>query len=463
MSRTRQSGIGRSRLRLLPLLLTAGILASPAFPARAQANPGPKSPVLSSCVKKVNAAHPLHDDGKSVPPDRLQALSKGVNLTDVFVPSMSTARVSQDIAQLRSLGLRHARIPLDPSWVISWRPDGKPDARLARLDDTVCSALSSGLAVILDMHPEDSLALKDTAPPDNVDALALAWDRLATRYAAFTPDLMFFEALNEPTFSNAAHWDRAQQVLLAHIREAAPHHTILLTATPDSTAGALAGLAPVDDADVAYVFHFYSPMVFTHQGADWASHDLGSIRGLVYPAEPGNAGAVRDRAAVADEKPLANYLASYANAHAIQAEIDVATRWAASHDAHLVVTEFGVYRAVAPQAARVAWLRDVRKALEARSIGWTVWEYRGGFGIDGELSRGCGSEQSASSALGLCGPGKTRAGGEGGSMRANLGMATLPTWPGTARADRRAAGCAASLKGLRVSSASGPARFAVRT
>ncbi len=408
MSRTRQSNVGRSRLRLLPLLLTAGIFAGPALSARAQTSPGPKSPALSSCVKKVNATHPLRDDGKSVPPDRLQALSKGVNLTDVFTPSMSTARVGQDITQLRSLGLRHARIPLDPSWVISWRPDGKPDARLARLDDTVCSALSSGLAVILDVHPEDSLALKDAAPPDNVDALALAWDRLAARYSAFTPDLMFFEALNEPAFSNAARWDRAQQVLLAHIRQAAPHHTILLTATPDSTAGALAGLAPVDDADVAYVFHFYSPMVFTHQGADWASPDLGSIRGLVYPAEPGNAAGVRDRAVAADEKPLANYLASYANADAIQAEIDVAAHWAASHDAHLVVTEFGVYGAIAPQAARVAWLRDVRKALEARSIGWTVWEYRGGFGIDGDLSRGCGSEQSVGSALGLCQPGKTQ-------------------------------------------------------
>ncbi len=318
MSRTRQSGIGRSRPRLLPPLPTAGVLASPASPVRAQANPGPKSPALSSCVKKVNAAHPPRSDSKSVPPDRLQALSKGVNLTDVFTPGMSTARVGQDIAQLRSLGPRHARIPLDPSWVISWRPDGKPDARLACLDDTVCSALSLGLAVILDMHPEDSLALKDTAPPDNVDALALAWDRLAAR-------------------------------------------------------------------------------------------------------------------------------------------------WAASHDVHLVVTEFGVYRAIAPQAARVAWLRDVRKALEARSTGWTVG------------SIGAASASTASSVvvaalnsrsavrLGCADPAKPKAGGEGGSMRANLGMATLPTWPGTARAGRRAAGCATSFKGLRALNTSGSARFAVRT
>jgi endoglucanase len=26
------------------------------------------------------------------------------------------------------------------------------------------------------------------------------------------------------------------------------------------------------------------------------------------------------------------------------------------------------------------WLRDVRTALEADGIGWTMWDYRGGFG-----------------------------------------------------------------------------------
>lgn len=213
---------GRCKGLFSRVLLAALVAAGPGYQAlaqtRAQTNAGPKSPALSSCVRKVNAAHPKRDEGKSAPaPDRLQALSKGVNLTDIFRPSVSMATLGQDVARLRSLGIRHARIPLDPAWVIAWPADDTPDARLARLDDTVCLALSSGLAVILDVHPEGSLALKDAAPPDTVDALALAWDRLGARYAAFTPDLVFFEALNEPALRNAAHWDLAQQVLLAHI------------------------------------------------------------------------------------------------------------------------------------------------------------------------------------------------------------------------------------------------------
>jgi hypothetical protein len=27
------------------------------------------------------------------------------------------------------------------------------------------------------------------------------------------------------------------------------------------------------------------------------------------------------------------------------------------------------------------WIHDVRIALEADSIGWTMWDYRGGFGV----------------------------------------------------------------------------------
>ena len=39
--------------------------------------------------------------------------------------------------------------------------------------------------------------------------------------------------------------------MLEHIRTVAPHHTVLLTASPDNTAFALAALTPVEDQNVA--------------------------------------------------------------------------------------------------------------------------------------------------------------------------------------------------------------------
>ena len=30
---------------------------------------------------------------------------------------------------------------------------------------------------------------------------------------------------------------------------------------------------------------------------------------------------------------------------------------------------------------RAAWISDVRSTLEKYNIGWTMWDYRGGFGV----------------------------------------------------------------------------------
>lgn len=129
--------------------------------------------------------------------------------------------------------------------------------------------------------------------------------------------------------------------------------------------------------------------------------ELGSIKRLMYPAEADNVASVRRNAVTADVG-LSNFLKHYAAPNGIAGEIDMAAHWAADYHVPLVVTEFGVYNSVAPPVSRANWMRDVRRTLEARGIGSTVWEYRGGFGIDADLRRMCGGEASIRSAFGLC-------------------------------------------------------------
>ena len=47
----------------------------------------------------------------------------------------------------------------------------------------------------------------------------------------------------------------------------------------------------------------------------------------------------------------------------------------------LTCNEFGVFRPYADPNDRAAWLHDVRTILEKYGIGWTMWDYRGGFGV----------------------------------------------------------------------------------
>lgn len=40
-----------------------------------------------------------------------------------------------------------------------------------------------------------------------------------------------------------------------------------------------------------------------------------------------------------------------------------------------------MYRKNARPEDRAAWLSDLRTALEKHGMGWTMWDYSGGFGV----------------------------------------------------------------------------------
>lgn len=372
---------------LVPLVASPSLAATPSESPQA----------CAAAVNKAAQSRAVHAFGS-----RDAVLSRGVNLTTLFDPAPA-GQDAADIRNLKSIGIRHVRIPIDPVWVLSWPAGDATDEKLRRLDAVVCTALRLGIAVILDNHG-GGLHPTDASTEAALPRLGAAWDRLAARYAIYTPDLMFFEALNEPAFTDSKRWEPWQRDILAHIRAAAPQHTVLLTASPDSTPWGLSALTPLPDSNVIYVFHFYSPGLFTVQGANWVSPSLETVRGLKYPAEPGNVKSVEAQAAASYRKDLENYGKDYADTRALQAEIDVAANWARANHVQLIVTEFGVFNGAVPPNSRAAWLRDVRQALEQRSIGWTVWEYRGGFGVVSDLEHPCGTPASAKDALGLCAP-----------------------------------------------------------
>ncbi len=349
-------------------------------------------PPLSRCAD--------HAPSAAADPVRSGVLSRGVNMTDALRPAVPMAQVRRDLAAVRGLGLRHVRLPVSPSWVLEWPGAGLPDARLQRLDAVVCAAVAQGLAVILDAHPEDELALNDAAGPAAIDGLAAAWTRLAERYAVVPPGLMVFEALNEPGLTDAGRWAADRRILLDRIRRAAPRHTVLLTASPSSTAAALAGSEPEDDRRVAYVFHFYSPMVFTHQGAEWADPDLYSIRGLAYPASEANVERARAGAVPPLRPALDRYAFADGSPEAIRGQIALAAQWRPVRRAargHRV-------RCVRDRGSRVTARLAARRAQRPRGERHRVDDIgdRGGFGIDAGLVRPCSDNGSTRIALGLC-------------------------------------------------------------
>lgn len=325
-----------------------------------------------------------HQAMADVPAERLHVLSRGVNLINIFDPQASLSNVHNEIDEIKNAGFTHVRFFIDPAWV--WRP-GEP----AHLDQVIHAAISAKIGVILCMQ-----SYKQPFTEDQVTTWTKAWITIAKHYANTSPDYLYFELANEPGFT-AERWADIQETLRQLIRQIVPDHTLLLTGSPTSTSYALADLPPSPDDNVVYVFHEYQPMIFTHQGADWADPKFTTVEGLQYPPQPDNLKLIEGHADAALRPDIDEYrrLGTNVILHDVQPALD----WAQKNHQHLIVTEFGVYRPFAPPPSRAAWLHDARVTLEKYGIGWTVWEYNGGFGIKPELDLGCGRLPMA---LGLC-------------------------------------------------------------
>jgi endoglucanase len=141
-------------------------------------------------------------------------------------------------------------------------------------------------------------------------------------------------------------------------------------------------IEPLRDPNIIYNFHFYSPHVFTHQGATWGENYWHFVKGLPYPS---NAENVLEAAAgvpdPAKRLQVARYGMDQWNAARMDAEFDQVAAWGKRWGIVLVCNEFGAYRKSEKPEDRAAWISDVRKSLEKHGIGWTMWDYSGGFGV----------------------------------------------------------------------------------
>jgi aryl-phospho-beta-D-glucosidase BglC (GH1 family) len=248
------------------------------------------------------------------------------------------------------------------------------------LDAAVKMILDAGLAVEIDMHPDSDFKAK-LNQDDFVERFADFWRTVAQHYSSWDADRVFFEILNEPEMRDAYRWYGVEAKLATAIRQAAPAHTIIAAGAKWDDNDDMIFLEPLRDPNVIYVFHFYEPHIFTHQGATWGAYYWHWLKGLHYPSSPENAAQV---AATVPEPihrlDVVRYGQDHWDASRIEAEINQAADWAKQNGVPLVCNEFGVFRNADPQD-RAAWIKDTRTALERHNIGWAMWDYSGSFGV----------------------------------------------------------------------------------
>ena len=323
---------------------------------------------------------------------RARHLEHGINASEWFAQSpndYSAARTNRytdarDIALMAHLGFDHVRLSIDPVPLEQYprAADGLNADFVARLDRAVDAILANGLAVEIDLQPEDNYKQQLRVGDYAVDELTMLWRKLAAHYAGRDPDRVFFEILNEPEVNDAYRWAGIQARLAAAIRQAAPRNTIIATGANYSNLLDLLALHPLADGNVIYNFHFYEPHEFTHQGASWGLTWWSYTHGIPYPPSDTTMQALLlEVPDAADRFALESYWLDHWDAHRIRMTIDAAAAWARENNVPLICNEFGAYRNASDPVSRANWIHDVRTAFEADGIGWAMWDYRGSFGV----------------------------------------------------------------------------------
>jgi endoglucanase len=293
------------------------------------------------------------------------SLARGINITGWFRfpvsrdPTVLAAYMSdRALADLRADGFDFVRLAVDPD-VIDMPVVIAAMRRIQR----------QGLTVVVSPHPHDWHL--ETQP----DRLLAFWRNLAPALRSLEPARTVPEIVNEPVFpGDPSAWAALQHAVLAEIRRSMPNAPVVLTGQDWGSVGGLLALAPEDDPNVIYSFHFYDPSELTSLAAYRPGLDRIALARLPFPVSNGCASTAAGAADAGTRDLMRYYCALGWDAPHVAAPVERAAAWGRLHHVRVLAGEFGASSAL-NATARLAWLRTAREAFETRGIGWALWGY----------------------------------------------------------------------------------------
>lgn len=286
-----------------------------------------------------------------------------------------------DFAKVKALGYDHVRLPIDYELIET--EDGTfIEDGFSYIAFAVAQCRENGLKMVLDLHRTPGFSFD---PAHNKTGLFgseelqsrfyAIWRELAARFASES-DVLAFELLNEVTEKEfMPKWNEMMLEAIRIIRGYSKDIFVIAGGYYNNSVEAVGAIAePVDDR-IVYTFHFYEPLLFTHQGAYWIpSMDL-QFRCPFYMTY----GEYIEKS----ERYLAHQHSGFDayDADALIGEeyfedlIAGAVAVARERNVPLYCGEFGVIdRADRAEAAK--WFELFYRVLDRYSIAGAIWSYR---------------------------------------------------------------------------------------
>lgn len=325
------------------------------------------SVVAAAAVSQLDMAHSVKAPLPDPTPARLPRW-RGFNLLEKFVagttgPEPAGPYKEQDFAMIANWGFNFVRLPMSYR---CWTP--ADPARWTELDETVLREVDQAvefgkrynLHVNLNLHRVPGYCVNPPAEPLKLwtddralEAAVFQWKHLAQRYKGRPNREVSFDLINEPNTDEAA-YVRVITALVEGIRSVDPDRLIIADGLQYGTRPVVA----LASLKLGQSTRGYLPMNVSHYKAEWVQLPKDSSP----PTWP------------------ANWMGVTWNAQMLQNIAIAPWQKLEKQGVGVHVGEWGCYNKT-PHDVALLWMEDQLKLWQKAGWGWSLWNFRGAFGI----------------------------------------------------------------------------------
>jgi len=266
---------------------------------------------------------------------------------------------------LVDMGLDFVRIPLDYRfWTTNFDYLHPDETILGMIDQYLAACRERGLHMCLNLHRAPGYCInglhleRDRLWTDAVaqDAFVFLWEKFARKYRDVSNDWISFDLVNEPSetpIDRIGH-EKIMRRTVAAIRQIHPDREIVL----DGWNGGHIAMPELADLGVIQSGRGYYPFPISHYKARWWS----GHKGLPKPIYPGTPFEGK----IWDKDTLREFYQPWRDLEAKGTKVHIG--------------EFGCYNKT-PQDVALRWFADLLSLYREFGWGYSLWNFRGPFGI----------------------------------------------------------------------------------